>query len=229
MNAKSRTAGSQWFELVVRKERWGLTWRGWLFLCAAAVSAAASLIFTVHPFLALNHPVKSTVLVVEGWLSTGELHEVANLIQKENYQMIYTTGGPWDDRNEKGDASNTVAWSAARQLCSFGVPETRVQAAPCLAWQHDRTYSSAIALREWLKSHGTKVDAMNVATEGTHARRTLLMYEVAFGDSMSLGVISIGNHFYEPDHWWRYSEGIKTVISESAAYLYAKLLFRPDE
>jgi len=223
----STTLQSKWFRLLSRKERWGLTWRGWLLLFVTMIGTAATLLLTVHPFLALNSPVKSSVLVVEGWLSTGELHEVADLIQKEKYQMVYTTGGPWDDRQDRTDETNTVAWGAARQLCSYGVPESLIQPTPCLAWQRDRTYSSALALREWLKSHGKTVDALNVATEGAHARRTLLMYEQAFGNTASLGVISISNHFYEPDHWWRYSEGIKTVISEGAAYLYARLLFHP--
>jgi hypothetical protein len=219
---------NKWFNLITRRERWGLTWRGWLLVLLAMMGGIASLLLTVHPFLALNQPVKSSVLVVEGWMSTGELHEVADLIQREKYQMVYTTGGPLDDRDDKNDESNTFALGAARQLCTFGIPQALVQPAPCLAWQRDRTYSSAVALREWLRSHGKTVASLNVATEGAHARRTLLMYESAFGgNGTSLGVISINNHFYEPDHWWRYSEGIKTVISEGAAYLYVKLLFHP--
>ena len=37
-----------------------------------------------------------------------------------------------------------------------------------------------------------------------------------------LGVIAVPDPDYDARHWWRYSEGVKDVISEGAAYLYAK-------
>ena len=40
-----------------------------------------------------------------------------------------------------------------------------------------------------------------------------------------VGIISVPNPDYDAKHWWRYSEGVKDVISEGAAYLYAKFLF----
>jgi hypothetical protein len=168
------------------------------------------------------------VLLVEGWLSGSEMRDASNLIRAGKYEVIYTTGGPCDDEGDKIDASNTFAWEAAKRLHILGIPEAQIQPAPCLVWQHDRTYSSAVALREWLKSQGRDVTAINVATEGTHARRTQIMFQLAFGDSVAVGVIPIKNHFYDPDHWWRYSEGVKAVISEGAGYLYTKLLFKAD-
>jgi hypothetical protein len=35
-------------------------------------------------------------------------------------------------------------------------------------------------------------------------------------------VIAVANPDYDARHWWRYSEGVRDVISEGIAYLYAK-------
>ena len=41
----------------------------------------------------------------------------------------------------------------------------------------DRIYSSALALREWLREHKTQVRSFNVVTEDAHARRSRLLFE----------------------------------------------------
>jgi len=32
---------------------------------------------------------------------------------------------------------------------------------------------------------------------------------------------------YDPERWWRYSAGVRGVIDESVAYIYAKFFFHP--
>jgi hypothetical protein len=65
-------------------------------------------------------------------------------------------------------------------------------------------------------------------TEDTHARRTRLLFEEVFGDKVRVGVISIPNVDYDQKHWWRYSQGVKDVLTESVGYMYAKFLFWPS-
>jgi uncharacterized SAM-binding protein YcdF (DUF218 family) len=65
-------------------------------------------------------------------------------------------------------------------------------------------------------------------TEDLHARRTRLLFRKALGDDVSVGIISVPNPDYDSRHWWRYSAGVKDVVSEAASYLYAKLLFHPS-
>jgi hypothetical protein len=40
-------------------------------------------------------------------------------------------------------------------------------------------------------------------------------------------VIAVEDREYDPARWWRYSEGVKEVISEGAGYLYARFFFYP--
>ena len=65
--------------------------------------------------------------------------------------------------------------------------------------------------------------ALNVATVGAHARRSKLLFEKAFGPTTRVGVVALEDPEYDPMHWWRTSEGVREVLGESIAYVYARL------
>ena len=89
----------------------------------------------------------------------------------------------------------------------------------------DRTYGSAVALRDWLHAHQITLTHLNVLTEGAHARRTWMLYQKAFGKTVTVGIISVPSPDFAPGDWWRNSEGVREVIDESIAYLYARFIF----
>ena len=93
----------------------------------------------------------------------------------------------------------------------------------------DRTYSSAVALRDWLRVHNQQVLAINILTEGVHARRTRLLFEKALGPGISVGVNAVNSPDFNPKRWWRYSEGVEDVIDEGVAYIYDKVFFLPSQ
>jgi len=41
-----------------------------------------------------------------------------------------------------------------------------------------------------------------------------------------VGVTALPPLDFNPDRWWRTSEGFRTVTSEAIAYLYARFFFR---
>ena len=51
-----------------KRERWGLTWQGWLALLLILVLTAVAFLTQIHPFLTPTHRVESNILVVEGWV-----------------------------------------------------------------------------------------------------------------------------------------------------------------
>jgi len=67
----------------------------------------------------------------------------------------------------------------------------------------------------------------NVLTEDVHARRTRLLFQEAFGRETTIGIIAVPDPDYDAKHWWRYSEGVREVLGESIAYIYAKFFFWP--
>jgi hypothetical protein len=65
-------------------------------------------------------------------------------------------------------------------------------------------------------------------TEDAHARRTRLLYHKAFGKTVTVGVIAVSTPDYDSTQWWRYSDGVREVIGESIAYIYARFFFWPQ-
>jgi len=213
------------FGLLQRKETWTLTWRAWLLMLAMFVGASLLVFFGIHPFLALDAQVKSGVLVVEGWVPE---YALTNFIARHpEYERIYTTGGPTHTDRYSKDVSDTHASVSFQRLLKAGVPASRLVMVPCWVNRRDRTYANAAALRHWCETNTVTLDAFDVVTIGVHARRSLLLAEKAFPNA-HIGVIPLLDEDYEPDKWWRYSEGVKEVLSEGAAYLYARFLFSPD-
>jgi hypothetical protein len=113
-------------------------------------------------------------------------------------------------------------------LKKFGVPDDLVQMVPSHVIARERTYSSAVALGDWFRDHNLPIHSFNVLTEGSHARRTQLLYKEAFGKNVTIGIIAVSNPDYDPKDWWRYSDGVREVIGESIAYIYAKFFFYPS-
>src|SRR5437660_1412523 len=58
-----------------------------LFLIAVAV-ASVSFVAWIHTFLALNCPVRSGVLVVEGWLPSEALDEIPRAVASAYYSQL---------------------------------------------------------------------------------------------------------------------------------------------
>ena len=87
----------------------------------------------------------------------------------------------------------TSASVAAEGLKKFGVPDDLVQMVPSRVIARERTYSSAVALRDWFREHNLPVHSFNVLTEDSHAQRTRLLYKNAFGKNVAVGVIAVSN------------------------------------
>ena len=62
-----------------------------------------------------------------------------------------------------------------------------------------------------------------------HTRRTRLLFHKALANDINVGIIAVPNPDYDSRHWWRYSQGVKDVVSETVAFIYAKLLFYPSD
>lgn len=213
----------------VRTERWGLSWRGWLIVFGAGVLAFSLFVFRIYPFLAVTHRVDTNILVVEGWIHEYAVRVAVEDFRNHSYQRVFTTGGPVEGIGGYINDYQTSASVGADLLKKDGLPNDSLQMVPSRVMDRDRTYGSAVALRNWFREHNMSVRRINVVTEDLHARRSRLLFQKALGENVTVGVIAVPNPDYDARRWWRYSEGVKDVISETAAYLYAKLLFYPSD
>ncbi|HEU0209497.1 MAG TPA: ElyC/SanA/YdcF family protein [Candidatus Udaeobacter sp.] len=169
------------------------------------------------------------VLVVEGWVHDYVIQAAAKEFSSGKYQRVFSTGGPSAGNGGYTWDPDTSASVGAGQLRAAGVPQTSVQMVPSHVIGRDRTYYSAIALRDWFRAHQMRVDAFNIVTESTHSRRTWFLFQKAFGDKVKVGVIAIQNPDYDPKRWWQSSDGVREVVDETVAYVYARVFFHPDK
>ena len=214
---------------ITRKERWGLSWRGWLIVFVAGFLTFSVFLFRVYPFLAVTHRVDTNVLVVEGWVHEYAIRAAVEEFRRGSYQRIFTTGGPVEGSGGYVNDSQTEASVGAERLKRNGLPIESVEMVPSRVMNRDRTYGSAVALRSWFRGHNAVARSLNILTEDVHARRSRLLFQEALGKDIKVGIISVPNPDYDSRHWWRYSAGVKDVSSETIGYVYAKFLFYPSE
>jgi hypothetical protein len=217
------------------KMAWGLlrrrqiivpTWRAWLLLLLLALACGFVLVKNAYSFLAPTDSKPSGYLVIEGWAPDYASRQALEEFKGHPYLKLFTTGGPI----EKGaplSEYKTYADLEAATLIKLGADTNTLQSAPAPLVRQDRTYASAIALRNWIAEHNLTVSNLNLLTVGPHARRSRLMFQKAFGNEATIGVIAVVPFDYNRADWWRSSQGFRGVSSEFFAYLYAKVLFHP--
>ena len=223
------TPSKKLFGLLTRRERWSLSWRGWLAVLLLLILAGWYGILHLYPFLAVTQRENARVLVVEGWVPEYAIRDAVKEFRSGSYDRVFTTGGPVEGTGRYTNDYNTSASVGATRLRADGLPPDILQMVPCRVMKRNRTYESALALRDWMQEHHLRVSAINVLTEAVHARRSRLLFQEAFGPDVRVGIIAAANPDYDASRWYRYSEGVRDVIGETLAYVYAKFLFFPPK
>ncbi len=224
----SKNSATRFWGTVSRRERWGLSGRGRAVVLLSGLLIAGVIIRFAHSFLAVTHRVPTKVLVVEGWVHYYGVDAVVHEFKVGHYERILTTGGPSEGFGPTSSIYDTEAYQSAGLLVKAGLPAADVQSVPSRFVGRDRTYNSAITLRHWLCEHDLSIRGINVLTEDAHARRTWLLFRAVLEPDIKVGIISVANPDYDASHWWRTSQGVREVIDEGIAYVYAKFFFWPS-
>ena len=204
-----------------------MTPRGWLLLLLLLAGVGAAFLGAIHPYLAPLNRLPSRLLVVEGWIPDYALADSLLEFRNHEYDVLITTGGPLQEGFHLVEFG-TYAELAAAELRQLGMDPKRLIPVSADDAIKDRTYQSALALRSWFREQGSPVDSLTVYTVGAHARRSRLLFQIVLGDQIQIGVVPTVNRSYDAARWWMSSEGVRTVMSEFIAYLYARFLFLPD-
>jgi len=204
---------------------WIPTLRGWFLFVVLIVAAAGGFAKWVHSFLARTHPMHGSILVVEGWLPDYALKNAMSFFQTNGYRTMILTGVEIEKGSHLSFEKN-YARLAADTLKHFGFDEHLLVLIESSDIQRNRTYATALAVKTWLDNHGSP-RTVDVFTLGPHARRTWLLFQLALGKHYQVGVISCPDEGYDPSHWWKSSRGVRQIVDELVAYVYAKCLFYP--
>ena len=164
-------------------------------------------------------------MVVEGWAPDYALEQIPRIFREGGYKHLLVTG----TEIERGSyilSQNNYAQLASNTLRRVGMPEDKIVVLPSARVERDRTYTTAIEVRDWMR-RTQSVEAVDVLTIGPHARRSWLLYRLALGTGRNVGIISFPSQEYDPNFWWKTSNGVRDVVDETVAYVYARVLFHP--
>jgi hypothetical protein len=131
--------------------------------------------------------------------------------------------GQIDGKRRFINNTNSVAELARNKLISLGVDPGKVIAVPGAKVKINRTLTSALAFRDWLKTSDIKVKGITIISLGTHARRTWMTYNRIMNEKFNIGVMSIPDKIN--DHS-KESKFLKT-FRETLGILYYWIILIP--
>ena len=205
---------------------WLPTIWGWIVLFGLFVTTCIFGARNIYGFLAPNDPVRAHILVIEGWLAPEELDQAVQIFKKGGYTKVVTTGGPvldWTELMQRSD----YAGLAADYLVRHGVPQDSILVVSSPASAQERTFLSAVMLRKTVKQSGITLDAINLFSSGPHARRSRLLFQMALGPKVQVGILAAIPQEYDPRVWWQASSGAESVILQSIEYIWVECFFWP--
>jgi hypothetical protein len=197
-------------------------------LVAAAVLIAASALGAraLPGFLAADEPRGRGLLVVEGWITREAVRQAAATFREGGYDAIVVSGGPLEDPAWHG-GFETYAERVGAELRQLGIVEPALAVVPAPGSAQDRTYRSAVSVRQWIASTGRAVTDLDVFSQGPHTRRSRELFRMALGPGVAVGSISAPPSEYALARWWQRSAGVKEVVGESLSYAWTVLWFNP--
>jgi len=205
---------------------WLPTILGWLLLLLMGVMTSVFFARNIYSFLAPNEPVGARVLVVEGWLTPEELDQAAQAFKKGAYERIVTTGGPvsgWPELITDTDYAKV----AADYLVRHGVRHDEIAIVPAPRSAQERTFLSAVMFRESAQRLGITLDAIDIYSSGPHARRSHLLFQMALGQQVRVGVLAARPSNFDPESWWQTSAGVEAIVFQSIGFVWVKCFFWP--
>ncbi|MEH2054847.1 MAG: YdcF family protein [Nostoc sp.] len=211
-------------KLIKRQEMWTLTTHGWTIAIALIAYLIFFTITHVHSFLAVTSPIKSAqVLVVEGWLPDYAIEKALTEFKIGSYRQIITTGGTL------GKGSYLIGYKdfaevSAATFIKLGLEAEKVIAVPTPFVIKDRSYASAAEFYRWLSNSNLQIESINLFSLDVHARRSWFLFRKILTPHIKVGVIAATTQDYNPSKWWGSSEGVRTILDEGIAYIYARFL-----
>lgn len=214
--------------LLEYKPRWGLTKVAWLILLLSVTLIGVITTARIHPFLSICEPIEAEVLIVEGWVDDLVLAGASAEFERGNYQLILTTGGSISKGSYLQPYQN-FAELAAATLVALKIPPERVVAIPAPEVKTDRTAASALAVKKWLRQSKEKISGVNLYSYDVHTRRSWWLFKQILSPEIEVGAISHPTLNYDSKKWYRSSSGVRAIVSETIAYLYARWIWQAEE
>lgn len=117
----------------------------------------------------------------------------------------------------------SYAQLAGNSLLAMGIDSALIVNIPGKKVSLNRTLTSALAFRDWLKTSDIEVKGINIVTLGTHAKRTWMIYNKILDKKYAIGIISL------PDYKERHSRKYKVLktLRETFGIIYYWFILLP--
>jgi hypothetical protein len=153
---------------------------------------------------------------------------VKEIILDNKIYIPYQLNSVYDitGRNGKHRIKNnykSYANLAKNKLLALGIDSTQIIDISGEKVTINRTLTSALAFRDWLKSSNKEVNGINIVTLGTHARRTWMIYNRIFENEYKIGIISVPDN---REHNSRRYKVLKT-LRETLGIIYYWFILIP--
>jgi hypothetical protein len=195
---------------------------GWICLVSAVLGSFLLWWFEAERFLSETRRLPGAdTLVVEGWIGNDGVRAAMLEYETGGYKWLVTTGG-YTNEGWSGKRWN-YSDIANHQLLTLGFPKDHLISAPAQDVENQRTYESAVATLDALRSNNIHLGELVVFTRGAHARRSRLIFSKVFQANAKVGVISWMPEQYRNQNWWQVSIRADDLLKESVGYLFEVL------
>ncbi len=200
---------------------------GWVVILVVIAIVFRLSLVGIYYYLAINKPVNSKTLVLEGWVPTYAVKDAIAYYHENDYDRIIVTGIPIVNYEFISPYKST-AEATILALKHYGYNDTVYVADIPTNIVIDRTYNTAVTVRMLFDENNNWPQNFDIYTVGVHARRSRFMFKKVFGSNFDIGVITHDDRTFDPRHWWKNSKGFRNVSNEFVATLYVMLFFHPD-
>jgi len=214
--------------LTKKKECTVLTWPAKIIFLAVLTVIFLFVSFKIPLFLSLNNPINGKYLVLDGIMPDYSVQRAIEIFNNQNYTTIVATGSKLEAGYFISEKS-TMAELTYATFLELGFDSTKIIVIPEGDILKDRTYTSALSLKKYFEKHKITNAEIDILAIGCHARRSKMLFKLALGDNFNVGVYALPDNSFDINRWWKTSKGVRTVISETIGYFYAKVFFYPDK
>lgn len=163
----------------------------------------------------------------DGWGKFGDRNLFVESISIDDSLVIpYMNNSSYietDAKNKRIQIKNfySNAELARGKLISMGIDSAKIIATPGDKVKINRTLTSVLAFRDWIKKCNINITGINVFSMGTHARRTWMTYNKILNEKYRIGIISVP--------YYRKENEIKVfkILRETLGILYYWFILIP--
>jgi hypothetical protein len=135
-------------------------------------------------------------------------HKITIPYMDNSVYSVFYPGG--EDRVKNNFNSN--AELARNRLISMGINSSQIIATPGETVIVNRTLTSALAFRDWLKQTNKDISGINIISMGAHARRTWMIYNRILQEKYPIGIISLPDYIYTQSGIYRFIKNIRETL-----------------